>query len=197
MTITLAMLLQMAWRSVTNPRECAEEVLAMGIPREALWPVLILMVVLSSILSQFANALLASASGIVLEGLFANPLITGAIQLVVLVVMVFAIYLIGRAFGGSGSFDETLLLVGWLQFIMVCLQLLQAAAVLVLPPLAALLNVAGLILFLWLLTNFVAVLHGFKSLGHVFLLILGSMFVIAFVLSLALAIFGVTVPGEV
>jgi hypothetical protein len=52
----------------------------------------------------------------------------------------------------------------------------------------------GSLLFLWLLTNFTAVLHGFSSLFMVFLMILVSGFGIAFGLSLILTLIGVTVP---
>jgi hypothetical protein len=49
---------------------------------------------------------------------------------------------------------------------------------------------------MWLLTNFVAVIHGFRSLGQVFVMILVSLFVLAFVLSILLTLVGVTVPGQ-
>ena len=96
--------------------------------------------------------------------------------------------------GGTGSFEEAVLLMAWLQFIMICVQAVQAVALLVLPPLAGLIGIAGLFLFLWLLTNFVAVLHGFSSLIKVFLMILASAFGIAFGLSILLMLIGVTVP---
>ena len=56
----------------------------------------------------------------------------------------------------------------WLQFIMALLQAVQLVAVLILPLLAALLGLVGLGLFFWLLTGFVAELHGFRSPMQVF-----------------------------
>ena len=50
-------------------------------------------------------------------------------------------------------------------------------------------------LFFWLLTNFVAELHGFGSLVQVFLMIILSIISIAFVLSVVLSIIGIAVPG--
>jgi len=47
-------------------------------------------------------------------------------------------------------------------------QVLQVVLGFVLPPLADLVGLAGLLLLLWLLTNFVAELHGFASLWSVF-----------------------------
>ena len=197
MTLTLNSILQMAWRTVLNPREGAEEVLALGVPRDALWTILFLVIVLSIILGQLSNILVVQATGAEMGGLLANPIATGVIQLVLLVAGVYAIHGVGRAFGGTGSFDEALLLVGWLQFIMVCLQVVQTALMLILPAMAAMVGVAGLFLFLWLLTHFVAVIHGFRSLGQVFVVILMSLFVFAFFVSLILTIAGVTAPGTV
>jgi hypothetical protein len=52
MTLTLNGLLGMVWRTVRNPREGATEVLSLGVPREALWPALALVVVLSILFAQ-------------------------------------------------------------------------------------------------------------------------------------------------
>ena len=192
MTLTLNGLIAMAWRTVKNPREGATELLSLGIPREALWPALVLVVVLSILLAQMTSLLVTGGMG--MAGMPVGPAATGFIQLLLLVVMVFSIFWIGRSMGGTGSFEETILLVAWLQFVMVCLQVVQAVALLILPPVAGLIGIAGLVLFLWLLTNFVAVLHGFSSLIQVFLMILVSAFGIAFGLSIILTLIGVTVP---
>jgi hypothetical protein len=191
MTLTLNNLLAMAWRTVKNPREGAAEVLSLGIPREALWPALALVVVLSIILANLAGLLLAGEAGAAMP---VGPAATGFIQLALLVVMVFAVFWIGRAMGGTGSFEESILLVAWLQFVMVCLQVVQTGVLLVSTPLAEIFGLLGVGLFLWLLTNFVAVLHGFSSLLQVFLMILVSAFGIAFGLSILLTLIGVTMP---
>jgi hypothetical protein len=192
MTLTLNSLLAMAWRTIRNPREGATELLSLGVPREALWPALALVVVLSILFAQVTSLLMTGQSGT--AGMPIGPAATGFIQLLLLVVMVFAIFWIGRAMGGSGSFEEAVLLVAWLQFIMVCLQVVQAAALLILPPVAGLIGIAGLVLFLWLLTNFIAVLHGFSSLVQVFVMIIVAAIGIAFGLSIILTLIGVTVP---
>ena len=189
MTLTLNALLAMAWRTVKNPREGASEVLSLGIPREALWPALALVVVLSILLAQI-TAMTVAGSGMV-GPMMAGPAVTGLFQLFLLVLMIFAIFWVGRAMGGRGTLDETALIVTWLQFIMVCLQVVQTVTLIVIPPLAGIVGVASLILFLWLLTNFVAEVHGFASLAQVFLMILVSAFGIAFVLSILLSIAGV------
>ncbi len=192
MTLSLNALLAMAWRTVRNAREGAEEILSLGVPREALWTALALVVVVSTLLTQ-ATALLLTGEAR-MPGLPIGPTAAGFIQLLILVGMVFAIFWIGRAMGGTGSFEEAVLLVAWLQFIMVCLQVLQTVAIFVMPPLTGLIGIFGFVLFLWLLTNFIAVLHGFTSLAQVFLMIIVSAVGIAFGLSIILTLIGVAVP---
>ena len=57
----------------------------------------------------------------------------------------------------------------WLQLLTVALQLLQLVASVIAPPLAGLIGLGGFVLFLWLMTAFIAELHGFRSRGLVFL----------------------------
>lgn len=189
MTLDLTSLVAMAWRTVRNPREGAEEVLALGIPREALWTILLLVVVLSVLLAQATVLIMGPGAGMMM-----SPVVTGLVQFVLLVMMVFAIHFVGRAMGGTGSLEEAMLLVSWLQFIMVLIQVAQTVSLLILPPVAGLLGIAGLVVFLWLLTHFIAVLHGFRSLAQVFVMILVTAFAIAFVLSILLTLTGVAMP---
>ncbi len=190
---SLNQLLMMVGRSLRNPREGAEEVLALGVPRDALWLIMALVVVLSVMLAEITG-LIAATSEMQITGLLANPIVAGALQLFLLVVMIVAVYRIGRAMGGTGSFEESLLLMSWLQFIMVVIQVFQTTALLIMPPLAGIIGILALALFFWLLTNFVAVLHGFTSLMQVFVMILVSGFAISFGLMLILAIFGIQMP---
>ena len=192
MTLSLNSLLAMVWRTIRNPREGAEEVLSLGVPREALWTALLLVVVMSILLAQGTSLLVTGTPS--MGGLPISPVVAGFVQFLLMVVMIFAIFWIGRAMGGTGSFEEAILLVAWLQFIMVCLQAVQTVALLIVPPFAGLIGVFGLVLFLWLLTNFIAVLHGFNSLAQVFLMILVSTFGLAFGLSLILTLIGVAMP---
>jgi len=185
----------MVWRSITNPREGAEEILSLGIPPSALGPFLLLVVILSTILGQVSTFLILGTTDIAGSGMLAMPAVTGALQMLVLVVSIYVIHLVGRGFGGTGSVAEAALLMGWLQFIMVCVQAVQVFLTIFAPPVANVVGFAALVLFMWLLTNFIAVLHGFKSLGQVFVMILLSLFVVAFALSIILTILGIAPTG--
>ena len=191
MTWTLGDVLKLAWASIKDPQEGASTVLNFAPPRIAIWYMLALVVILSVLLAQGTSLLFGGG----VAGPFAmTPLSLGVIQAVLLIIMIYATFWIGKAFGGTGSLEETMLLVVWLQFILVCLQVAQTLAMIVLPPFADLIGIGALILFFWLLVNFIAVLHGFSSLGLVFAGIILSFIGIGFGLALILTLIGIS-PG--
>ncbi len=182
-------------RTIARPQDEAETVMAENLSPGALWTMLTIVVAISVVLGQGSLLLTDPSGGILTNPYLANPLLMFVVQMAILVVMIFATYHIGQWMGGMGGFAPTIAVVTWLQFVLVCVQVVQTAAMFLLPPLADLLGIAGLVLFLWLFTNFVAVLHGFQSLGLVFVMILMSAFGVTFVISLILTMIGVTAPG--
>ncbi|WP_275565600.1 Yip1 family protein [Psychromarinibacter sediminicola] len=193
----LKTLIAQAWASVTQPREAARWVMSFDMPRLARWEVLLLVVALSVIAAHISIVWLIGPGpeAGMMAPLLQYPWTTAIIQMSILVISVFAVFWIGRAMGGTGGFGDAILLVAWLQFCLLCLQVVQTAVMLVFPPLAGLIGLAGVGLFFWLLTNFVAELHGFQSLGQVFLMVIVSILGIVFALSLILTLIGITVPG--
>jgi hypothetical protein len=192
---TLRALVAAAVQTIRNPREGAERVIRTGLPVPVLWTMLAAVVSASVVMGQ-GTLIVTTQGGALANPYLANPLVMCAIQLGLLVVMVYAIHTIGGWMGGQGAFEDSLALVVWLQFVMACLQVVQTAALFVLPPVADVIGLVGLVLFLWLLTHFIAAAHGFRSLGMVFVMILVSAFGITFVMSLVLALFGIASPGD-
>ena len=194
MSLSLSDFLHLARFTLSNPREGAKRIMALDLPRDVLWSALALMVVVSTILTHAGALVMPSTDALMVQYLY-SPLLTGMVQAGLLVIMVFSVFWIGRAMGGTGRFQDVLVLVIWLQFIMVCVQVFQTVVVLVSPAIAALIGVASVALFFWLLTQFTAVVHGFQSLVTVFVMILASAFGVIFGLSMILAIISIAVPG--
>jgi hypothetical protein len=191
--MNLGHLLRMARDTVSNPREGAETVLSLGLPRQALWLAFALVIVLSMLMGDILYLFAGVPTDGPLTGpLGGSPVVMGLLQAGFLYLMTHAITQIGRMFGGTGRFEEALTLVVWLQFIFLCVQVVQLLALLVIPPVAGLITLLALGLFLWLLVNFIAALHGFTSLGMVFVATILSAFTILFLLSLVLTMLGVT-----
>jgi len=194
--LTLGNLLRLARETVSNPREGAATVLSFAPERQALWLMFALVIVLSLLLREFV----AVFAGFPLDGPITGPmqgstLMLGLVMAGFLYLTMHAVHRIGQFFGGTGSFEETALLVIWLQFILICLQVIQIAALFILPwPwLAGLITIVAIALYVWLLVNFIAVLHGFTSLGMVFVATLLSAFALLFAFSLVLSLLGLGV----
>lgn len=195
MSEPLPNLLMLARDTVSDPREGARRVLAMGLPEGVLWQALVLAVALSVLLTELGQALGPSRVDPMVAVFLQNPLPAAIIQGGLLVVMVYAIHFIARGFGGTGDFAGALALVVWLQFIMVCLQVVQTVFLVVMPPVSALIGLFGIGLFFWLLSHFVAVLNGFPSVLKTFFGIVVSMIGIVVGLNLLLLILGLSLGG--
>ncbi|MEL6207705.1 MAG: Yip1 family protein [Pseudomonadota bacterium] len=186
-------------QTFADPPGAARRLLGLHLPTDTLWQALLLVAVLSALAVQVPALMMIDQTDEAAELppiLMASPLVMGLIQVGVLVIMVFAVHWVGRAFGGTGAFEGALTLVTWLQFVLIVLQILQSVLGLFAPLVAGLLFLASLGIFFWLLTHFVMVLHGFPSAGMVFVGIIVSMLGMMFGLSVLLSILGVTLNGE-
>jgi hypothetical protein len=190
-------ILGLARLSLTSPREAAAEVRRLPIAPEAAWQAGILVIVLSAILTQLSNVVLPPVADTPIMPVLVNPLLSAGVQLAIFVVTVVATFRIGRSFGGTGSFEDTLKIVVWTQVMMFLVQVVQLAALLLVPPLAVLISFASVVLFFWLFANFVAALHGFESTGMVLLGIVLSAFGLIVVFSLLLAFISMLFPGVI
>jgi hypothetical protein len=170
--------------TLEDPRRAARKLLGMGVPLPARTAGLLLMAVASALLMQVGFLLLPPVGDPpvvdpISAYMVASPIRTAVIQWLILVASVLLIHQIGRALGGRGSLSDTLLIVVWLQVIMLGVQGVQLLALVLSPPLAGLVNLAGMVLFFWLFSSFIAELHGFASRLRVFLGILAASLAIA------------------
>lgn len=191
---SLGGLVRLAVRTVREPRPVFAELRALSLPRDVLWQALAAVVIVSVILAEIVNMVLAAALGGPAGQAFLSPLAFVGIQFAILALSVLLIDRVGRMMGGTGDLDGAVLAVAWLQFVMVCLQIVQSAVLLVFPVGAALIVLAGVAVFLYLLTAFVTELHAFDSKGRVFAMILFILMGVALGLSFLLTLAGVTVP---
>ena len=178
------------------PRQGARQIMALDLPVSARWLALALVAVGSAIATHLSIALMPPEQREVMLSLIASPLRTALLQAAIWAVIAGLIAAGGRVRGGNGTFADALILVAWLQFILLCLQSVQVVAAVVLPLVADLIGLAGLGLLAWLLANFVAELHGFRSLIAVFAGLIVGAFGMVLVAATLLAIFvGSPPPG--
>lgn len=180
-------MLSLARLSLEDPRAGTRALLALGVPLPARTAGLLLMAVASAMLMHLGFLLLPATSDPMSGFMMASPLRAAAIQWLILAASVLLIHRIGVAWGGRGSLSDTLLVVVWLQVIMLGVQIVQLLALVIAAPLAGLVNIAGLVLFFWLLASFVAELHGFASRAKVLAGIFATTFAVALLLVFVLS----------
>jgi len=190
--LSLASIIAEARLTLRHPRAAARHLIESDPPMQARWLGFGLMAIASAILTHVSFELLAQEDrdGIML--VLTSPLETAALQAVVLLATIQMVWWGGRLQGGSGSFPDALLVMVWLQFLMLVVQVIQLVLMVLAPALAVALTLASFVLFLWLLTNFVAELHGFRSLLAVFAGLVFGAVVLAFGLALVLLLIGGT-----
>ncbi len=180
----------MALQSIPEPRKVARDVLALHFPRAVLWQAFALFAVLSTGLGV-ATSILFPPGPELAGSLLADPLRMGVIETATLVITIFAIYWMGHAFGGHGTFPQAILTVIWLQYVAFLVQLAVLVLVLFAPPMAVLVNVFGIGVSFWILTFFVTEMHGFRSAGLVFAVIVATILGVVMGMGILLAIIGV------
>jgi hypothetical protein len=188
MELTPAFLMRMVRETIFAPRAGAAAMLGFGFAPAVGWLALMLMAVASTLLTHLSFAMMPEDAQSVWAPAMTSPVRTAILQWAVLLISVHAIHKIGRWRGGRGSLNGAVVLVAWLQFILLCVQIAQLVTQALVPFLSDLLGIFGLVLFLWLLTNFVAELHGFTSLPLTFLGILATIFTASIVLAFIFAL---------
>lgn len=189
MDLTLSSVLALIRATLTAPRDTAARLVAMNPPDDARWLGFVIVVVLSVLVGQASILLLG-------EGGFGGSMIFMAVfQTMILLGLVVAVQGIGRLAGGKGTFPDALLLLAWLQFVMIAVQMAQLVVLLILPPLFGLVTLVALAIFMWLLVNFTMALHGFTSVLRVVVVTIFAFFALAMIMAIVFAILGVGAPG--
>lgn len=189
MDLTIATVTALMRETLTAPRATAARIMAMNPPDDARWLGFVIVVVLSVLVGQLSILVLG-------EGGFGGSMIFMAVfQTMILLGLVVAVQGIGRLAGGKGTFPDALLLLAWLQFVMIAVQILQLAAMVLVPPLFGFATMLALAVFMWLLVNFTMALHGFTSAVKVVVGTVFSFFGLAVVLAIVLSVLGLGPQG--
>ncbi|SDW40391.1 Yip1 domain-containing protein [Ruegeria halocynthiae] len=180
-----AVLLNMVILTLRDPAEAARRLLAMRLGADVLWLAFFLAVIL--------NAMVQSASGFVLPLIspdvqqLAEPLSrTLFVSVAAILISVMTFLLVGRTLGGTGTFNDIMTLIVWLQILQIVGQAIVLVLVAIVPFLFLPASLAMLALSLYITLHFLNEAHRFASLGKSFLVILLSALVaIPFVLWLS------------
>lgn len=193
MILTREHLSALALRTLTDPRAAALQLINAGIPGEARWPLLALVVLASTLLSGVLN-LMSPAEG-PMALLLSRPFVSAGLTFAGLLIMIYALHWTGRSLGGTGDVLDMVLVMSWLQFMLFMGQIAILLVALALPPLGAFLFLAYLGYSIWMAVAFVDAVHRFdnyfKSLGVILL----SLLAIGITLSILFSALGLGSSG--
>ncbi|MEZ5752429.1 MAG: hypothetical protein R3D60_10825 [Paracoccaceae bacterium] len=171
-----------------RPEDGARMLMSFGLSMLERWMVLACSVVVG-VLIVFAVPLMMGYSGELFP-----PFAVAAQQIGANILAAWLITAGGRMFGGKGGFPDAILLLGALQGLTLWLLVAQTFVQIFAPALENLIVFAAILAFFWLLTGFVAALHGFTSRISVLSGLMLGAFAVGFFLSVVLWAIGVELP---
>ncbi|RYI33004.1 MAG: YIP1 family protein, partial [Acetobacteraceae bacterium] len=115
----------LAQLTLKDPRRATHALLAEGVPMRARTAGLLLVAVVSAVLAIIQAEISPQPMDPLSAFMLASPFRAAVMQWVFLALSVVLVYRVGRAFGGYGSFPDALLVVVWLQFLLLALQVVQ------------------------------------------------------------------------
>lgn len=191
------------WLKLTleNPTEAAKHVLSTTLDREYLWSLLTLTSVLTVLMFLFMQMAFPAPPDAALTLPFLDsPLLFGLVMWGSLVLLVYCVHYIGQMFGGVGRFEQSIMLVIWVQFLLMVSQVAQLVVAIVSIPMAAFLGLGFFVFWVWIFASFVAVLHQFENrglvLGGIAMSFLGVLFGLSLLITIVALIFGIELPND-
>lgn len=195
MTFDFQSWMRAVWTSIMEPSDSARKVIAMDIPREALWTALMLIAVLNVILVAVLQMLSPAPVAFEQQAFAMSPFGFFAIISVFLVMLVFGVFQAGRMLGGKGTLLATLAIVVWFQSISLTLEAVQIVLVVISPAIGSIFGLVSLGALLWCFVNFINILHGFNSLGKALAAVVLALFGTALVAGIILTVLGLGAVG--
>ena len=197
MDFSLRSMFELARFSIESPRAAARSLMAMNLPGNARWLLFLISVIASALASYAGFRQLPAEMQVFWADAMSRPVQSVILQAAFWLLVVAGLREAGRWGGKKGSFADTLLLVSWWQILFVCLQVIQILARLVVPLLGEMLGLVGLVVVMWLLTQFIMELHGFQHFWRVLPLVLAALVVGAVGLGVILAVLVFAFTGRV
>jgi Yip1-like protein len=182
-----AMMMTMVMLSVRNPALAARQLMALNLPSRVLWLVLLLMSILNAILFTTSNLLFPVPMPMPL--VFSSPFYYFGFITAGLVLSIHAIYWAGRGLGGTGSLNDIMVVMVWLQVLRVLVQAAVLVLMLVAPAMTGILAIAAALVGVYIVMHFVDQAHRLNSLGRTAFVLVVSVLAIALGLSMILALF--------
>lgn len=184
MQIDRATIQALLLESLLTPRQAAQKVLSLGGGYALALPALGFVVVASAIISVLLSGLSADSGNADVDYLITQPLLLVLAQAAGTGVFAVLVAFVGRALGGRGRLDQVLLILAWLDFLLLAVQMAMLVALFAIPGLATPVVLFVGVIALWVMASFIAEVHGFKSTARTLAVLLCALFFLGIVLAL-------------
>ncbi|MEM8978172.1 MAG: YIP1 family protein [Pseudomonadota bacterium] len=174
--------------TLRDPREGAEAVLALPLPRGAVSMIFVTSVLLSTLVS---GAAYVTAPPEVDPAALPEPFVAFIVQFGLSAVLIITLYWIGKLLDGQGSISETMLIVSWLQLVILPFTVVALFFGAISTSLGVMIVAAVRLYEIWLLVNFVQALHRLSSLWQAAKMILLAIVGLALGLALFSSVLGI------
>jgi hypothetical protein len=189
MNLSTQNLLVAARDTLRDPAGAARYVMGLNLSTAQGLMALVLTATLATLLTALMQGFLGPIDDPGMQNLFNQPFLLAISQFGLMLLGAALMWRLGQAFGGKGSFAQSLALVAWLEVVLILLQLVEVLVLLALPILALPIGLFSIFAFFFLLTHFTAALNGFVSLTKTFFAILGTAVALLFLASIVLMVF--------
>ncbi len=168
MSGNMSLLFNMTLHTLRNPREAGARVITLEFPLQVLWIALglgsLLMSLTASSLSHVAP-LPSDETGDLIRMMpyYRTPLVFAILSWVQAVFTVFALFWVGRSFGGQGRLTDIITVMVWLQVVSLILAVSLLVVALVIPVLGVFLILLAFFWGLWATVALVDAAHRFGS----------------------------------
>lgn len=185
----------MVLQTIPEPRKVARDLFNLNTPRQTQWMLLALFMTLSAAVGIVYAAVLGVGNPTA-TGLLSSPMAVAIAEAVVAVATVYVVHWLARMFGGEGRFEDALMTIVWLNFVLLLVQTGVFLLTLISAGMAMLLWMGGGVMGFWIMSYFISEAYGFESALKVFGVILMASFVAVVGLSVLITIYG-ALTGQV
>ena len=176
--------------SVRDPGAAIAALKGLGVGRRESWLTIFLAASVGAIMSWLLMRTLPGAEA-GMDRLASQPMGMALLQVGAAALFAALVDRVGRLFGGTGRFDDALLVTAWIEVAMLVVQIPQILVSIALPAIGGILSLLSFALYFVLAVQLIRAVHGFRNPLLVALGIVGTVFVAAFALSLLAASLGI------
>lgn len=194
MDVSIKSYMNAVGQTLQDPEAAARGIIQLRFSRIVLLQATLVVVIINAVLLALLWKIAPPPAEMPLANI--SPLQFTALNCIGMVILASALARAGHLFGGTGNFDQALMLLIWLQAVGLTLDVAQIVLLLVSPLISALFSLAAVFVLLRCFVIFIKVLHNFDGLGRALFTVVIALIGTLFIAGILLAILGFGHAGD-